>query len=282
MPDVIRQQQVVYFSLVGATDVASVAQIAKLAVYSALSAAMAHRDLYGERPKVYLVCDEAHTIIGQNIQSVLAQAREHGLACVLAHQTMSQLNPPGGVDLRELVENCTCVKQVFTARDVSSKRFISELSGRVGYFNPSWRQLPADVALGQVSLGHATANPGCVPLVDIRQEIGPRLTDEDIADINRDPNRSIVTIERNIGCSAFIGAFPLHTDWPISKAEYDQRHLDMPWPAGTEATVELAPFWPAADDGTIVPTHHPPLVGPGDDVDAAERLREIKRRLDTE
>ena len=282
MPDVIRERQVVYFSLVGATDVASVAQIAKLAVYSALSAAMAHRDRHGERPKVYLICDEAQTIIGQNIQNVLAQAREHGLACVLAHQTMSQLNPPGGVDLRELVSNCTCVKQVFTARDMVSKKFISDLSGQVGYYNPSWRQLPADVAGGHVSLGHATAPPGFVPFVDIRQEIGPRLTDEDIADINRDPNVSIVAIERNAGCSAFVGAFPVHTDWPISKAEYNRRHLDIPWPAGTDATIELAPFWPAQNEGTIVPTHHPALSGPGDGLNVTEQLREMKRRLDME
>ncbi len=77
---------------------------------------MAHRDRYGERPRVDFICDEAHTIIGQNIQSVLAQAREHGLACVLAHQTMSQLNPPGGVGLRELVSNCVCTKWIFTFR----------------------------------------------------------------------------------------------------------------------------------------------------------------------
>jgi hypothetical protein len=282
MPDVIRQQQVVYFSLVGATDIASVAQIAKLAVYSALMAAMTHRELYGERPKIYLICDEAQTIVGQNIQNVLAQAREHGLACVLAHQTMSQLNPPGGVDLRELVSNCTCVKQIFTARDLQSKKFISDLSGRVGYYTPSWSQLPSDIIRGHVSFDRATANPGFLPLVEIRQEIGPRLTDEDIADINRDANRSMVVIERNAGCSAFIGGFPVHTDWPISKDEYDERHLALPWPAGTDATIEQAPFWPAPNGETVTPTHHPAVSGPGDRPEAMERLREMGRALNIE
>ncbi len=70
MPDVVRQKQVVYFSLLGATDVGSVAQIAKLVVYSALSAAMAHRERYRERPKAYLVCDElARIFAGKNIGS---------------------------------------------------------------------------------------------------------------------------------------------------------------------------------------------------------------------
>lgn len=282
MPDVIRQQQVVYFSLVAATDISSVAQIAKLVVYSALCAAMAHRDRYGERPKVYLVCDEAQTIIAQNIQNVLAQAREHGLACILAHQTMSQLNPPGGVDLRELVLNCTCVKQFFTARDKISKDYISNLSGHVGYYVPSWSQTATDVLAGRVSPAYAVAPADRAVMFGIRPEVGPRLTHEDIADISRHHNANIVAIEQNTGYSAFLGAFPVHTEWPLSKREYDRRHLDMRWPSGTEATIELSRYWPGTNDETIVPTLHPPLEGPGDDQKTLERLREIKRRLDME
>jgi hypothetical protein len=174
------------------------------------------------------------------------------------------------------------VKQLFTARDMPSKRFVSELSGQVGYYSPAWKQLPADVFRGHVSPAYAAGPAGREPLVEIRQELGPHLTDKDIADISRHPNRSIVTIERNSGCSAFIGAFPVHTDWPITKTDYEQRWLDMLWPAGTDATIELAPFWPAASDDTIVPTHHPALAGPGDSLDATERLRKMKRRLDME
>jgi hypothetical protein len=279
MPDVIRQKQVVYFSLVGATDVASVAQIAKLVVYSALSAAIAHRDLYGERPKIYLVCDEAQTIIAQNIQNVLAQAREHGLACVLAHQTMSQLNPPGGVDLRELVANCTCIKQVFTARDPSSRKFVSDISGQVGYYSPSWKQSVLDVVSGDVQLANAVDSYGGAPLVDIHQEVGPRLMDEDIADVNRDPNSSMVAIERIEGYSSFIGAFPIFTDWPVSKAEYEKRLLRTPWPPKTDETIKETTAWPEPNNETIVATHHPPLSGPEDSPTVSDKLREIKRKL---
>ncbi len=182
MPDVVRQKQVVYFSLLGATDVGSVAQIAKLVVYSALSAAMAHRERYRERPTVYLVCDEAQTIIAQNIQNVLAQAREFGLACILAHQTMSQLNPPGGVDLRELVLNCTSVKLIYTARDKMSKEYASDLSGHVGYYKASWNQTLPDVVAGRVSPMYAAAQANQTALLGIQAEIAPRLTHEDIAD----------------------------------------------------------------------------------------------------
>ena len=280
MPDVVRQKQVVYFSLLGATDVGSVAQIAKLVVYSALSAAMAHRERHSERPKIYLICDEAQTIIAQNIQNVLAQAREFGLACILAHQTMSQLNPPGGVDLRELVPNCTSVKLIYTARDKISKEYVSDLSGHVGYYKASWNQTIPDVAAGRVSPLYAAAQANQTALLGIQAEIAPRLTHEDIADISRNSNLSIVSIERNTGYSAFLGAFPIHTDWPLSEDEYNQRNLNMPWPSPTEATLELPPYWPGGGIETIVPTHHPPLAGPGDGLDAEERLREIKRRIE--
>lgn len=55
-------------------------------------------------------------------------------------------------------------------------------------------------------------------------------------------NANIVAIEQNTGYSAFLGAFPVHTEWPLSKREYDRRHLDMRWPSGTEATIELSRY----------------------------------------
>ena len=109
MPDVIAEKQVAYFYLSPAFDVTSVAEIARLAIYAAINAAVAHRQKTGQRARVLVICDEAQLIIGQNISNVLAQARSHGVGCILAHQTLSQLNPPGGVDLRELVLNLSLI-----------------------------------------------------------------------------------------------------------------------------------------------------------------------------
>ena len=115
MPEVIEKKQVVYFYLVGAIDAAFVAQIAKLALYSLLIAAIAHHDKHGKPPRIYTIWDEAQVMIAKNIENVLAQARSHGLSCILSHQSISQLNPPGGVDMRDLVMMCTLIKQVFGA-----------------------------------------------------------------------------------------------------------------------------------------------------------------------
>ena len=150
MPEVIREKQVIYFYLEGALDLAAVAEIAKMALYSLLVAAIAHCDSYGSPPRIYCVCDEAQVIIGKNIETILAQARSHGLACILAHQSMSQLNPPGGVDVRELFMACTVIKQIFGARDPWLMQYISSTSGATKYFTQSYNVAAENLLAGAV------------------------------------------------------------------------------------------------------------------------------------
>lgn len=242
MPDVIQNNEVIYFSLVGALDLSSVAEIARLAIFSALAACINHRETTGERPRFYCVIDEAQTVIGQNIQMVLAQAREHGLACILSHQTMSQLNPPGAVDLRELVMSCTTVKQYFSARDPFLKNYISESSGQVPYYTRSWDQLK-DRALNDELGPEYACGPQSDMRISISETVGPRLTLEDIEDINRHPNQSVLMVERNSGYSCFHGAFPLQTDWPFTKEEHQRRNFELSWPESSEETLTVTTSW---------------------------------------
>ena len=65
MPEVVRDNQVVYFYLQSLMDVTTVAEIARLVMYSAVSAAIAHRDETGRKPRVYLVADEAQILVAQ-------------------------------------------------------------------------------------------------------------------------------------------------------------------------------------------------------------------------
>ena len=255
MPEVIEEKQVVYFSLAGAMDIASVAQIGRLALHSALAAAMAHSDRHGQPPRVYVVCDEAQIMIAQNIAHVLAQARSYGVACILAHQTMSQLNPPGGVDLRQLVLNCTAVKQFWDARDPVTREYISSISGEVGYFNASWNQLKPRVMAGEFGREFASTDNGPIQ-VQIKEEVGPRLSSQDIEDYGRDPNVSIVAIHRSQGLSAFQGAFPVVTDWAMSKREHEIRSHETPWPRSKE-TMDVATAWPENTDETIIAKPNP-------------------------
>lgn len=263
MPEVVREKQVVYFYLEGATDLVTVAEIGRLGLFSLLSACMAYKDEYGKAPRAYCIADEAQALIATNISNVLAQARSHGLAVLLSHQAMSQLAPAGGPDLRELVMSCTCVKQVFSARDPWLQDYLSTVSGRTKY----------------VTLSQAWDSvKGWIPTYTYTT--GPRLSPQDIFDVNRDENLCIATIERGKGLSRTNGYFPLHVDWPLTEQEYQTRTERTPWPPDSSATVTVNPPWPEPTSETIVPEDHPPL-SPLDISAAAEaKLRKLREQLD--
>lgn len=276
MPDVVREKQVVYFWLQGVMDLTTVAELARLGLYSVLTAALAHREETGEKPKVYVIADEAQNLVAQNIANVLAQAREHGVACVLAHQSMSQLNPPGGVDLRELVSNCTSIKQFWSARDPMLKDHISKISGEVLYYSASWEQKAGNVQQGDIGRQFATAKPDEPAVINIGEVTGPRLTSQDIEDHSRSGNVSIMSVERNAGLCCFQGAFPVHMDWIMSKEEYDRRNLAMGWPAPSEETIVTEGIWPKMSDATVPPTASD--TSGTFTVDALEGIRRSKSR----
>lgn len=244
MPDVIRDNQVVYFYLQALTDTTSVAEIARLAVYSMLSAAVAYREETGEAPRITIITDEAQHLIAMNIANVLAQAREHGVGCIMAHQSMSQLNSPGGVDLRDLFLSCTNVKQFWSTRDPKLKEYISSISGEVNYLTASWSQFASDVGRGNFGRQFAAPKPEEAPVVQIAEASGPRLTNQDLEDYSRQANTSILTIERNQDMCCFQGAFPVHMDWVMPEGDYQERRLKTPWPADSEETIVTRGVWP--------------------------------------
>jgi len=279
MPEVIRDKQVIYFYLVAATDLVSVGEIGRLALYSLLQAAMAHRDEFGETPRAYCLCDEAQTLIAQNIANVLAQARSHGLACILANQTMSQLNPPGGPDLRELVMNCMCIKQIFSARDPWLQEYISSQSGITKYFNLSYDQLPEDVLAGNIGAGLALPDMYGIPRVGVSEFTGPRVTPHEIQAFSRQDNLCLFSIDHSRGFSRTNGYFPMFVDWPMAASEYRRRRDKIAWPSVNAATLQIQPSWPMPNGETIVPTSHPELAPQPGTNKSADKLRDIRRRL---
>jgi hypothetical protein len=243
MPDVIAEKQVAYFYLSPAFDVTSVVEMARLAIYAAINAAVAHREKTGKRARIFLICDEAQHIIGQNISNVLAQARSHGVGCILAHQTLSQLNPPGGVDLRDLVLNCTAIKQFWAARDPNTREYISQISGEVTNYNASWSQLKRRVLGGEIGRRFAAGTTDEPLMINVSEQVGPRLSSQDIENYSRQPNTSIMAIHRNEGYSCYDGAFPVVTPWAMSKEEYTRRSHEIPWPKESDETIVVTPDW---------------------------------------
>lgn len=283
MPDVLEQKQVIYFNLIGTLDIATVGEIARLAIYSADSAAMDLFDRTRKRPGVHIIIDEAQMVVAQNFPAVMTQGRSHGVAFTLALQTLSQLYPPGGSDLRQLVLDNTVIQQYFSARDPESVRHIMNLSGETGYYGASWKQFASDVQAGNVEIKNATFNPlrEPEPIIDITQEVGPRLSAEDIADISRDPLSCIMNVGRAEGYASYRGAFPVRVDFTMTEREHFNRSRAA-WPRLSQNTIELKPFWPEPNKDTVVPTTHPGLVAPGQSFDNAARddpLAELSRRL---
>ncbi|GAB5441338.1 MAG: hypothetical protein Fues2KO_16870 [Fuerstiella sp.] len=283
MPDVVEQKQVIYFSLVGTLDMATVGEIARLAIYSADSAAMDLFDRTGKQPGVHIIIDEAQMVVAQNFPAVMTQGRSHGVAFTLALQTLSQLAPPGGADLRQLVLDNTAIQQYFSARDPESVRHLMKISGESGYYGASWKQFRSDVQANVVNMADAVYTPAREPepVIDITQQIGPRLSAEDIADISRNPRQCIMSIGRAEGYTSYRGAFPVSVDFTMTEEEYLQRGRAA-WPELSDDTIELTPFWPEPNQDTVVPTTHPGLTGPAalnSEALTEDKLAELRRRL---
>ncbi len=275
MSKVIRENEVVYFYLTAGINPISTAEVGRFAVYSLLLAALEHQRLTGTAGRAYCICDEAQTIIAQNIAQVLAQARSAGVGFVLSHQSMGQLRPPGGTDLRELVMMCTTVKKYLTSRDPWLDEYLSRASGQTKYFNASYRQSLDDFASGRVGAGYSAPGIAGGDEIGVSEFLGPRLMQHDIQDYSRQPNTCLFNVERQSGLSQFHGFMPVHLDWPLHRQEYERRLNSIPWPVGNSETIEVKPPWPEIVANRAVQESTP---SPESALDDLKRIRDERSR----
>jgi hypothetical protein len=280
MPDVIRNKEVVYFYLESGIDLSSVGELAQLAIYSLFVAAGDYLQREGVVPRIYTIWDEAQVLITQNIEPFLTQARSAGMGCILSHQHLNQLNPPGGVDLRETVLGNTAVKQVFAANDPWLMDYIQETSGQAKYYDLGYEISSRALGQGQVHAGRSLIQlRSGLQHIQVKEHVGPRITVQDILNVSRDPNINYLWITRNEGLSRFRGWFPMITGFPMTKENYVALQR-TPWPDATEATITTRPFWPDEDAKTITVESHPELTHPASgfsDEQANEMLKKLKR-----
>ncbi len=277
MPQVLRNKEVVYFYLGGLVDSAAVGELGRLAVFSLLTACQQHFDARGAA-RAYCVIDEAQSVVAQSIANVLAKARSYGLSLTLAHQSMGQLFPPGGADLRELVTQCTVVKQFFAARDPWMVKHVSALSGQVRYANFSYQTTTDAVQAGTVGIPEVFPDEEGNRIVQVVESVGDRLTPQDIQEIGFDPNRCIVAFEQGYGYTQYLGYFPAKVDWTMTKLEADRRAA-RPWPSASAATMTVTPNWPAGSAQTATPNSTPGSAQAATER-AAERLERLMTQLD--
>jgi hypothetical protein len=220
MPTVLRENQVVYFWLPAILEPASVREIAKLALYSMLIAAMQHREEHGKAKDSYIIIDEFQRIASTNFKIVLEQARSFGIGAILANQTFADLNTPD-CDLRSTVQTNTRLKLTFSATDLEQQKALMDGSGEALDYRYS------------VSYGEQGTN------VTYAEYERPRFQRNDILRASDDPMQCIVHVHRGSGYSQFTGfPLPIKCDYTIPDS-VRKEWQKSPWPSGEPGTIRV-------------------------------------------
>jgi hypothetical protein len=228
MPSVLERRQVVYFWLPAVVESVSAREIAKLALYSLLTACIdRQRNLPPkEWRQAYVFIDEFQRIAGENFRIIMEQARSFGLGVVLANQSVADLVTPD-VDLRPTVRTNTRFKRYFSVTDPHDVASLSEASGQELMYPRTWSQTAGDAPYSEhISNFYMSRSDS--------QSLKPRLTSNDILAISDHPLDSILHVSRGSGYTQFAGLpIPVRCTWPMSRADYDARRF-APWPTQEE------------------------------------------------
>lgn len=250
MLEVIKKKQVVYFGFDSLTDPSTAGELSRMAVYSAISAAKVYAQETMKTPNVTVIIDEAQNVVASNIGTAIEMARSSGVSFVFSHQGRDQLKLDGGADLRSVFDACTQVKLHFDAQGESVKH-LQEISGEVGYADSTWQQFVSDIVDGNIAMDWAIKKRGDPALTDVRMQVGPRLTVNEIQDASTAPNTCILAVNRKMGVAQYQGAFSIHIDYPISDEEFDENNR-LRWPAISDETIASEPLWPNIEGETLV------------------------------
>lgn len=137
MPEVLENQEVVYFWLPAVIGAANVSEVAKLALYSLITAAYSRQQKAQEPRSVHVICDEFQRMAGGNFKLLLEQGRSLGVHFLLSNQTIAAL---GDGELRATVVSNTRWKLGFSASDVEQQEFFMKSSGE--YFDGGTLEYP--------------------------------------------------------------------------------------------------------------------------------------------
>ncbi len=240
VPSLLDEPQVLYFHLQALTEVSAVQTVAKLALFSLLTAAADREPGTGNR--VYTFIDEFQRIQSADLDIFLQQARSYGISCLLAHQSISDLKN-NDFDISDIVEENTNVKIDFTGVSLEHKRYLVESSDEV---------LEQRMSYSTSDDGKSSTSTQFVP--------APRYTGNEVTDVSADPLCCFLKVVQPDGYSQFGGyTIPVDLMYPISKAEYERR-MTTPWP---KADNELGSF--AVGGREAEPVQRLPSPGPKQD-----------------
>ncbi|MCG3132490.1 MAG: hypothetical protein FLDDKLPJ_03340 [Phycisphaerae bacterium] len=228
MPSVIANREVVFCSLPVRLSAMSARDVAKLLLFSFVTAAGDWNDTHPER-RSYIALDEAQVICSSNMGTLFQQCSGAKTSMFLSNQARSDLNVPDAPTLGDTVRVNTHFKQMFTVVDPRDGRELIEVSGeRLGYLR---------------SYSTQTSSSGTSSGVTETEVLCPSLTQNDINFVNEDAQGSLVQVITGAGFTRLNGV-PRHvwTPYSMSSEEYERR-MHTPWPTLPErnVTVPAAP-----------------------------------------
>lgn len=203
--------QIVYFHLSSITSASTAPNVARLFIYSLLTAGTLVRN----RIPVFLSIDEFQRIISENLEFLLQLARSVDVGLLLANQSMADLRA-GRRDLAPTIEMNCRYRQWFDVGSLEDRHRFKDATGET-------------IELLQSTMFSFGTN-GSSTTSGSNEVILPRININEMLMISDNPDLSLLRIARGEGYAQF-GGFPIVVRSPfhISREEYERRK-SMPWP----------------------------------------------------
>jgi len=224
-----RDPEVVYFYIRATDDEAAGHAVAKLALFSLLTAVNTIPEK--EKKRTYVVIDEFQYIALDTLARLFEQAAGLQVSYILGNQSLFTLPDI----IQEVLAENTAFRQIFRAGSVKARKNIRERSGDSIYHLYS-QAISENVTL---TLG---------------EHIGPGYFDSEIIRTSYEDAVSWVEMSAGRGFSRYGGQiFTIHTPHHISKAEYERRKR-LDWPTVDASTLV------AADAQRILEVYQPRMI----------------------
>lgn len=222
--DVLSRPGVTYFSLPAQLEPTTAMFVAKLVIH--LLAAVA-RVYQGPRVPVLVWADEIQEALSPDLSTPIRQARESDVTYWLGFQDLAALQTEQG-DFGSAVLGNTPLKIFCTAEDEIGREYIKQTSGEL---LRSFESVASTQTVGGPATTTSTGR-------QLREELVPRIDDETINEVNRDPNALIVFASESKGFSQYRFPVVVRSTFPTSPREAARRQA-APWPRGNRFTVTI-------------------------------------------
>ncbi len=215
--------QVVYFFMRTLDEESVAYRVAKLALFSVLTALNAVPD--EQKRRTYVVIDEFQVVALDILAKLFEQAAGLKVSYVLSNQSLHTLPEL----LQEVLQENTAFRQIFRAGSSTAREYLRDRCGTTIYDFCSRAALALDVGI-----------PEFAPIASIGEVYGYYYTPADIVATSYNPLTSWVEMSSGKGFSRYGGdLFELESDFHITYDEH-QRRERLPWPEKTTSTLIAA------------------------------------------